>query len=208
MINRKTNSFSISSLWLAGIRIKVGGINLLGFPIPGALGCGLCGLREWRLSQPPAVKKAWRSDWRIRWSPLGTAGWETWWNMMKHVLPSPDTRACKAAGIPARFCILLSSSCRSIPFVAKLRCHAVFSGFWNVGSTDVVSCRSMSFQVPMIAAKDWQEQETLHLVRRNYAAKLWEMIQLSPLDSDPVVFPGDGKWKDWNPWSSLETVPH
>lgn len=51
-------------------------------------------------------------------------------------------------------------------------------------------------QVPMIAAKDWQEQETLHLVRRNYAAKLWEMIQLPPLDSDPVVFPGDGKWKE------------
>ena len=95
---------------------------------------------------------------------------------------------------------LLSSSCGEVvqSFCFKI---AVFCGFCNVGFTDVVLCRFMScgfmpFQVPMIAAKDWQEQETLHLVRRNYAAKLWEMIQLSPLDSDPVVFPGDGKWKD------------
>jgi len=51
-------------------------------------------------------------------------------------------------------------------------------------------------QVPMLAAKGWQEEETLQLIRRNYAAKLWEMIELPPLDNDPVVFPGVGKWKE------------
>lgn len=50
----------------------------------------------------------------------------------------------------------------------------------------------------MLAAKGWQEEETLQLIRRNYAAKLWEMIELPPLDNDPVVFPGVGKWKDRN----------
>ena len=51
-------------------------------------------------------------------------------------------------------------------------------------------------KVPMVAAKGWREEETLELVRRNYAAKLWEMIQEPPLDDKPLVFPGKSKWKE------------
>eukprot|EP00438_Fugacium_kawagutii_P004594 Skav228985 [mRNA] locus=scaffold127:51960:62503:+ [translate_table: standard] len=55
-------------------------------------------------------------------------------------------------------------------------------------------------KVPMLAAKGWQEEESLQLIRRSYAAKLWEMIQLPPLDADPLVFPAErsGKWKERN----------
>ena len=166
-------------MYLAGILIKVGGINLLGFHIPGALGCGLCGLREWRLSQPPAVKKAWRSDWRVRWRPLGTAGWEIWRNMMKHVLPSPETRACNAAGIPARFCILLSS-CRSVPF-AKLRCSLDFEMSVPQMSFHVVPCRFRFL---------WLQQRT-GKNRRPYTWSV-ETMQRS-----------FGRWSNCPPWTVI-----
>lgn len=46
----------------------------------------------------------------------------------------------------------------------------------------------------MLAVKGWREEETLELVRRNYAAKLWDMVQLPPLDSEPLLFP-HRRWK-------------
>jgi len=51
-------------------------------------------------------------------------------------------------------------------------------------------------QIPMAAALDWQEKETLQIVRRTYAARLWEAVEQPPLDMDPIFFPGNGKpWK-------------
>lgn len=206
MINRKTNSFSISSLWLAGILIKVGGINLLGNQEPWGVVCvgyvNEGSANHQLLKKLGAVTE--ESDEALWELQAGKHG-ETWWNMF--CLHQRLERA-KQLGYQLDFAVCYPAAVVQFLLLQSCGVLTVFSGFWNVGSTDVVSCRSMSFQVPMIAAKDWQEQETLHLVRRNYAAKLWEMIQLSPLDSDPVVFPGDGKWKDWNPWSSLEIVPH
>mmetsp|Transcript_48345 Transcript_48345/g.90509 ORF Transcript_48345/g.90509 Transcript_48345/m.90509 type:complete len:437 (-) Transcript_48345:32-1342(-) len=51
-------------------------------------------------------------------------------------------------------------------------------------------------QLPIAAAIDWEEEETLQIVKRNYAAKLWEMLQQPPLDDEPVVFPKSKRWKE------------
>lgn len=59
----------------------------------------------------------------------------------------------------------------------------------------------------MVAAKGWREEETLEIVRRNYAAKLWDLIQQPPLDSEPLVFPGTGKWKDQTPCKGFRHTP-
>ncbi len=74
--------------------------------------------------------------------------------------------------------------------------HPHVSVFHHLYSLACVKVSLIPCQVPMLAAKGWQEEETLQLIRRNYAAKLWEMIEQPPLDNDPVIFPGVGKWKD------------
>lgn len=66
----------------------------------------------------------------------------------------------------------------------------------KLGAVTESDAALFELQVPMVAAKGWREEETLEIVRRNYAAKLWDLIQQPPLDSEPLVFPGTGKWKE------------
>lgn len=53
-------------------------------------------------------------------------------------------------------------------------------------------------QLPMGAAIDWEPEESLVIIKRNYAARLWELVKLEPFDKDPVHFPSKpGKaWKE------------
>lgn len=52
-------------------------------------------------------------------------------------------------------------------------------------------------QVPMAGAIDWNETESLQIVKRVWALTLWEMSDMTGLDLDPVIFPSKpGKtWK-------------
>eukprot|EP00930_Biecheleria_cincta_P084376 TRINITY_DN73862_c0_g1_i1.p1 TRINITY_DN73862_c0_g1~~TRINITY_DN73862_c0_g1_i1.p1 ORF type:complete len:440 (-),score=70.84 TRINITY_DN73862_c0_g1_i1:306-1502(-) len=66
-------------------------------------------------------------------------------------------------------------------------------------------------QLPMAGAIDWNETESLHIVKRVWAQRLWEMSDMTGLDLDPVIFPSKpGKaWKrkDVRQWLLRNSYP-
>ncbi|CAE7194497.1 unnamed protein product [Symbiodinium sp. KB8] len=68
----------------------------------------------------------------------------------------------------------------------------------KLGANTAEDAELWDLQIPMAAVIDWEEEESLQIVRRNYAARLWEMIEQPPMDAEPVIFAGKSgkKWKE------------
>jgi len=68
----------------------------------------------------------------------------------------------------------------------------------KLGANTAEDAELWDLHIPMAAVIDWEEEESLQIVRRNYAARLWEMLEQPPMDAEPVIFAGKSgkKWKE------------